>query len=745
MLGLVLSGCPEVPALDAALPDAPDAAITDAPDDVGRDAADAALSIEGPAYAFVGTEVCYRAAPTLALDAVLSVVWGDGERETATPGTSELCHTYRFPGPLVIGMTVVRGAREESATLLVHVVFTPRALPVTRSSSVAVDAAGRVWVVEPDADVVSVFDAEGALVRREAVGVRPRTLAIAGDRALVACQGDGTLHVLGPSSSDHEMIPLGDGSGPFGVVVDPRGEHALISLLRSGEVVSLALATSTVISRIAVGRDPRALAMRDDGLLVVTHWRATQMGTSVALIDASDPSALRLSSEVSLPREVGRDSDTDSDGVLSFVDALVLAPDGGRAIVGGLKANVVAGLARTGLPLTAQTTARGALAEVLLGAVDAPGEDTLRRPLDDLDAIAAFVFSPMGETLYYAVPGAEVVLAADAFSFDTAGSIDEVGHGVDGLALDASGETLYVHAALSRELRAYDVRDLSSDPPARWIARTVDTEPLAADVLAGAIVFARSRDPRMSRTRYLSCASCHRDGEGDGLTWDFTQRGEGLRNTIDLLGRAGTGHGPIHWSANFDEVQDFEHDIRGGQGGTGFLSDAVFHSGTRDTTLGDPKAGLSPELDALAAYLTSLDAFGISPTRREGDATWEAARARGEALFRDPVRRCAECHAGARTTDSAFSSPGVPVLHDVGTLSASSGSRLGAPLSGLDTPTLRGLWSSAPYLHDGSAATLEEVLTTRNLADRHGVTQDLSSTERADLITFLLSLDDRVP
>lgn len=747
-LTLLLAGCPEVPVLDASVVDAPITdAVTDAADDAGSDAGALGmpLGIAGPAYPFVGTEACYRATPMLPPDAVLSVVWGDGERETAAPGTSELCHTYRFPGPLVIGMTVTRGARDESATLLVHVVFAPRALPVTRSSSVAVDAAGRVWVVEPDADVVSVFDAEGALVRREAVGDRPRSVAIAGDRALVACQGDGTLHVLGPSSSEHQVISLGPtGSGPFGVVMDPRGEHALVSLLRAGEVVAVTLASATVISRVAVGRDPRALAMRDDGLLVVSHWRATEAGTTVALIDASDPSALSLASEVFLPREVGRDADTDNDGVLSFVDALALSPDGGRAIVGGLKANVVAGLARTGLPLTAQTTARGALAEVLLGAIDAPGEDSLRRPLDDLDAIGALSFSPMGEIVYYAVPGAEVVIAADAFSFDTAGSIDEVGHGVDGLALDAAGETLYVHAALSRELRAYDVRDLSTDPAARFIARTVDTEPFNAEVLEGAIIFSRSRDPRMSRTRYLSCASCHRDGESDGLTWDFTQRGEGLRNTIDLVGH-GVGHGPIHWSANFDEVQDFEHDIRGGQGGTGFLSDAVFRTGTRDTPLGDPKAGLSPELDALAAYLTSLDSFGVSPTRREADPAWEAARARGEAIFRDPLRRCTECHTGALTTDSAFITPGVPVLHDVGTLAASSGDRLGAPLTGLDTPTLRGLWATAPYLHDGSAPTLEEVLTTRNLADRHGVTQDLSSSERADLITFLLSLDDRAP
>jgi cytochrome c peroxidase len=245
----------------------------------------------------------------------------------------------------------------------------------------------------------------------------------------------------------------------------------------------------------------------------------------------------------------------------------------------------------------------------------------------------------------------------------------------------------------------------------------------------------------MSRTGYLSCASCHLDGEGDNLVWDFTQRGEGLRNTISLEGRAGTGHGPMHWSANFDEVQDFEGDIRYGQGGTGFLPDAVWASGTHRQSLGDPKAGLSPELDRLAAYVSSLSRFGASPHRREGDAAWAASRARGEALFRRADVGCASCHAGERYTDSVFLAPGMPLLHDVGTIRASSGMRLGGALTGLDTPTLRGLWRTAPYLHDGSAATLREVLTTRNAGDRHGVTSTLSPTDLDDLETFLLSIE----
>ena len=86
------------------------------------------------------------------------------------------------------------------------------------------------------------------------------------------------------------------------------------------------------------------------------------------------------------------------------------------------------------------------------------------------------------------------------------------------------------------------------------------------------------------------------DGFEDARVWDFTDRGEGLRNTTSLLGKRGTGQGRLHWSANFDEVQDFEHDIRNAFNGTGFMSDADFATGTRNKTLGDRKAGVSPEL-----------------------------------------------------------------------------------------------------------------------------------------------------
>jgi hypothetical protein len=57
-----------------------------------------------------------------------------------------------------------------------------------------------------------------------------------------------------------------------------------------------------------------------------------------------------------------------------------------------------------------------------------------------------------------------------------------------------------------------------------------------------------------------------------------------------------------------------------------------------------------------------------------------------------------------------------------------------------DTPTLIGLYRSAPYLHHGKAATLEEVLTSCNPDDRHGRTSHLTPAEIADLVEFLKAL-----
>jgi cytochrome c peroxidase len=72
--------------------------------------------------------------------------------------------------------------------------------------------------------------------------------------------------------------------------------------------------------------------------------------------------------------------------------------------------------------------------------------------------------------------------------------------------------------------------------------------------------------------------------------------------------------------------------------------------------------------------------------------------------------------------------------HDVGTVKPGSKESVK-----LDTPGLAELWRTAPYLHDGSAARVREVVTTRNREDRHGKTSRLSSEDIDALVEYLLS------
>jgi cytochrome c peroxidase len=228
----------------------------------------------------------------------------------------------------------------------------------------------------------------------------------------------------------------------------------------------------------------------------------------------------------------------------------------------------------------------------------------------------------------------------------------------------------------------------------------VTTELLAAPVLTGKRIFYNAADPRMSADSYISCATCHIDGGHDGRVWDFTGRGEGLRRTTDLRGRSGLGHGAVHWSGNFDEVQDFEHDIRGPFGGTGFLNLTAQQFANQHPSPASGKTGLSADLDALAAYVSSLtpEHTPRSPNRN-ANGTLTAAALAGQAVF--TAQNCATCHGGDSFTNST--------LMNVGTQSAISGQRLGLTLPGIDTPTLHGLHATRVYLHHGQAATLSDV------------------------------------
>jgi hypothetical protein len=76
----------------------------------------------------------------------------------------------------------------------------------------------------------------------------------------------------------------------------------------------------------------------------------------------------------------------------------------------------------------------------------------------------------------------------------------------------------------------------------------------------------------------------------------------------------------------------------------------------------------------------------------------------------------------------------------VGTIGPGSGNRKGHFLPGFDTPTVLGIWAGAPFLHDGRATTLLDMLTIHNPMDQHGITSHLSNGELDDLVVYMLSL-----
>jgi len=90
--------------------------------------------------------------------------------------------------------------------------------------------------------------------------------------------------------------------------------------------------------------------------------------------------------------------------------------------------------------------------------------------------------------------------------------------------------------------------------------------------------------------------------------------------------------------------------------------------------------------------------------------------------------RCITCHPAPYYTNKKMAY--------VGTLAATDDSML------FDTPTLFNLYASAPYLHDGRAATLEEIWTKYGQQEKHGVINDLTKMQLNDLIEYLKSLRD---
>ena len=132
----------------------------------------------------------------------------------------------------------------------------------------------------------------------------------------------------------------------------------------------------------------------------------------------------------------------------------------------------------------------------------------------------------------------------------------------------------------------------------------------------------------------------------------------------------------------------------------------------------------APEtVEDLHAYLISLKPEPSPHLTPEGKRTTGALR--GMKLFEGKAN-CASCHAEPLFTDQQ--------QHDVGVHTPND------PSTRYDTPSLVEVGRTAPYLHDGRALTLRDVLTTHNADGRHGDAKALSPAELDDLVEYLLSL-----
>lgn len=286
-------------------------------------------------------------------------------------------------------------------------------------------------------------------------------------------------------------------------------------------------------------------------------------------------------------------------------------------------------------------------------------------------------------------------------------------------ALAFVGNKLYVANYFSDTLSVIDVDEASRVGDRRSDAEREPGKALLASCPTGATSVEsiplgprRDMDPVRKGDFYFhdgnlclqgwqSCSSCHpNEARVDGFNWDLLNDGIGNpKSTRDLV-----------WA---------------------YKTPPAMFLGVRTNAETAVRAGLkfilftnAPEevASSIDAYLKSLKP-APSPYLVRGK--FSSAAQRGKKIFRSVG--CADCHVPGIFTDLK--------AHEVGTRRTFDG-----PKDIFYTPTLIEVWRTAPYLHDGSAATMRDVITTRNANAEHGATKDLSEQELNDLCEYVLSL-----
>ena len=581
--------------------------------------------------------------------------------------------------------------------------------------AIVADGQGKnLYVAEATAKQVAVFDtAKAKVIKTIPLPAEPSGLALAPDGSALYITGassEGRVYVVNPTTGK-VTYTLAVGHTPGAPVVSGDGKTLYVCNRFNNDVSVIDVGSKKQLHRIAVSREPVAAAVTPDGkfLFVANQLPAGSSDGeyTAAVVSVLDTTAKRAAKSIILPNG--------STGL----HGICISPDGKHAYITHI-------LARYQLPTT--QLERGWMNTNALSVIDVHKKQLVNTVLlDNVDLGAA---NPWGvactddgkyicvthagthelsvidraglhDRLAKAGTGIRVTEVSSsagnvpndlAFLVDVRRRLKLTGKGPRGLAL--VGTKAYIAEYFTDSLGVVNL-DAQSRPRARSIA--LGAKKALTTVRKGEMFF---NDAGLCFQGWQSCASCHPgQGRHDGLNWDLLNDGLGNpKNTKSLL---------LSHKTSPSMVTGVRPD-----------AEAAVRAGIRHIQF-----AVRPEADAVAIdeYLKLL-APVPSPHLVEGKLS-RAARL-GEKVF--DKAGCTKCHAGPLYTDLK--------KYDIGT-----GKDLDEGKH-FDTPTLVEVWRTAPYLYDGRAVTIKEVLTKYNHDDKHGHTSNLSDKEIDDLVEFVLSL-----
>jgi Bacterial Ig-like domain/PKD domain len=752
--------------------------------------------------------------------APLNYTWtfGDGTQQTSTTASSS--HAYAAAGHHTVQLQVKDSSnppQTRSATIVVTVVADQPSAPVsTKGSQMALKpgstpAGTRIWMVNPDYNSVSSIritgaNATGSNMKTDEliVGADPRSIALdAANNLWVTCIDVDRLEVHStngePAAPPGNGDPVGArvstplrsyqfpyGSRPHDVVFNADKTIAYVTLMGSGKVVRINPndgTTSWVVIGDAIPSATAIAVNAANNSVLVNRFISPDSGGEVKLFTDPRTSSLQTPQTIALSVDTTSvEAGSSARGLPNYLADVAIDPRNAFAYVTAKKDNILRGGLRDGNALSHDSTVRTMISKIDLST----GLEVYasRLDIDDSSQPTAMVFSRHGDYLFIAMQGNRLVKVMDTYTGDIVATLP-CGNAPQGLCFEPETNQLFINSGIANTVDVYDLTNFLTKGtipllPSRTIGKTINAI-LTGPQARGKAMFYNASDEKMSFEGYLACATCHQDGGHDGRVWDFTDRGEGLRNTTDLRGRGGMRHGNVHWTGNFNEIADFENDIRNHFGGTGFIEN------------GPPYPPLSTQSNSVSSgplfdltqYVASLQSASVprSPHRTpSGELTIDALL--GRALFNGKstltnaptvALSCLTCHAGNQMVNTTHNTSGngnqatTTELRsntqsiNLGTIfQPFSGKAANQTLNSINTPTLMGIHDTPPYLHFGQAATLEAVFepitapagttvspSTINRNPGHDLSPTgfypLTSNERTQLLAYLRQIDREAP